>query len=414
MMSSLWLGVGLLLAVALVFIFIPFVLRLSRGELIREQSNVDIYKSQLEELEIEKNAGRVSDTDYAALMVEIKRNMLTDTTNAGVQSESEKSGRWMAPLLAVIMVVSCVLLYDHLGFENEVAIRDLLQRSNTVAFSNEDSQELLERLNDKTQKYPKDVESWYLVGRIQFELGNYKEAVKGFNGVLINLPSDAKEDQAVAMAQLAQAQFFANDRNLNAATKSLLEATLEINPQETTALGLLGVAAFDQKDFLNAIKYWQRLLGLMPPTNPNAVAIQGGIDKAMSQLTPVQRETLQVNMAAKPSASIIVTVDLADSIRGQVPEQADLFILAKAETGPPMPLAVKRLTNNTWPVTVVLDDSMAMMPALKMSNFEKVIITARISKSGVGNTKPGDIQGDSGVIEVSAKKAQVLIDEIVK
>jgi len=413
-MSSLWLGVGLLLAVALVFIFIPFVLRLSRGELIREQSNVDIYKSQLEELEIEKNAGRVSDADYAALMVEIKRNMLTDTTNAGVQSESEKSGRWMAPLLAVIMVVSCVLLYDHLGFENEVAIRDLLQRSNTVAFSNEDSQELLERLNDKTQKYPKDVESWYLVGRIQFELGNYKEAVKGFNGVLINLPNDAKEDQAVAMAQLAQAQFFANDRNLNTATKSLLEATLEINPQETTALGLLGVAAFDQKDFLNAIKYWQRLLGLMPATNPNAVAIQGGIDKAMSQLTPVQRETLQANMAAKPSASIIVTVDLADSIRGQVPEQADLFILAKAETGPPMPLAVKRLTNNTWPVTVVLDDSMAMMPALKMSNFEKIIITARISKSGVGNTKPGDIQGDSGVIEVNAKKAQVLIGEIVK
>jgi len=413
-MSSLWLGVGLLLAVAVVFIFIPFVLRLSRGELIREQSNVDIYKSQLEDLEIEKSAGRVSDADYAALTVEIKRNMLTDTTNAGVQSESENLGRWMAPLLAVIMVVSSVLLYGHLGFENEVAIRDLLQRSNTVAFSNEDSQELLERLNDKTQKYPKDVESWYLVGRIQFELGNYKEAVKGFNGVLINLPNDAKEDQAVAMAQLAQAQFFANDRNLNAATKSLLEATLEINPQETTALGLLGVAAFDQKDFLNAIKYWQRLLGLMPPTNPNAVAIQGGIDKAMSQLTPVQRETLQANMAAKPSASIIVTVDLADSIRAQVPEQADLFILAKAETGPPMPLAVKRLTNNTWPVTVVLDDSMAMMPSLKMSNFEKIIITARISKSGVGNTKPGDIQGDSGVIEVSAKKTQVLIDEIIK
>ena len=413
-MSSLWLGVGLLLAVAVVFIFIPFVLRLSRGELIREQSNVDIYKSQLEDLEIEKNAGRVNDADYAALMVEIKRNMLTDTQNAGVQSESEKSGRWMAPLLSVIMVVSSVLLYGHLGFENEVAIRDLLQRSNTVAFSNEDSQELLKRLNDKTQKYPKDVESWYLVGRIQFELGNYKEAVKGFNGVLINLPNDAKEDQAVAMAQLAQAQFFANDRNLNAATKSLLEATLEINPQETTALGLLGVAAFDQKDFLNAIKYWQRLLGLMPPTNPNAVAIQGGIDKAMSQLTPVQRETLQANMAAKPSASIIVTVDLADSIRSQVPEQADLFILAKAETGPPMPLAVKRLTNNKWPVTVVLDDSMAMMPALKMSNFEKIIITARISKSGVGNTKPGDIQGDSGVIEVSAKKTRVLIDEIIK
>ncbi|MEY8203485.1 MAG: c-type cytochrome biogenesis protein CcmI [Bermanella sp.] len=414
MMSMLWLSVGVLLAVALVFIFIPFIWRLSRGELIREQSNVDIYKSQLAELEIEKNAGRVSAGDYDALLVETKRNLLTDTKRTGENNESETSGRWLAPVLAVALISSSVLLYGHLGYENEVAIGDLLQRSNSAGFSGEDSQELLARLDRKTQKTPLDVESWYLLGRIQFEMGNYKEAVKGFNGVLINLPSDAKDDQAVAMAQLAQAQFFAAGRTLSSATKSLLEATLAINPQETTALGLLGVAAFDKEDFMTAIKYWQQLLALMPAANPNALAIQEGINKAMEQLSPSQQAILQKEEAAKPSASIIVTVDLAPSIRALVPAQADLFILAKAQDGPAMPLAVKRLTNAKWPLTVVLDDSMAMMPALKMSNFEKIIITARISKSGVGNAKPGDIQGDSGVIAVSVKKTQVLIDEVIK
>ena len=413
-MSMLWLGIVLLIALAAVFLFIPFILRLSRGELIREQNNVDIYKGQLVELAAEKEAGNVSENDYDALVVEIKRNLLADTEVPAKALENEKSGRWMAPFIFVLVAVSSVLLYGHLGFENEVAIGDLLKKSNSVEFTKEDSQELLARLKDKTSNEPKDIESWYLQGRIHFEMANYAESVKGFNGVLANLPNDAKEDQAVAMAQLAQAKFFAADRKLDAATQSLLEATLEINPQETTALGLLGVAAFDGKDFINAIKYWQRLLALMPATNPNARAIQGGIDKAMSQLKPEQVAAFKAKQLAKPVASISVTVNLSKEIIAQVPENADLFILAKAASGPPMPLAVKRLNNNTWPVTVVLDDSMAMMPALKMSNFEKIIITARISKSGVGNAKPGDIQGKSDVLAISAKKANVVIDEIIK
>ena len=119
-MSMLWLGVGLLLVVALVFIFIPVVLRLSRGELIREQSNVDIYKSQLEELEVEKSAGRVSDGDYDALIVEIKRNLLTDTKNASEQSESENADHFRVSLdsFQVRAVVESLMQYQQLDIKN--------------------------------------------------------------------------------------------------------------------------------------------------------------------------------------------------------------------------------------------------------------------------------------------------------
>jgi len=45
------------------------------------------------------------------------------------------------------------------------------------------------------------------------------------------------------------------------------------------------------------------------------------------------------------------------------------------------------------PVTVTLDDSMAMVPDMKMSGFPQLVIGARVSKSGDAITKPGDLEG---------------------
>jgi cytochrome c-type biogenesis protein CcmH len=88
-----------------------------------------------------------------------------------------------------------------------------------------------------------------------------------------------------------------------------------------------------------------------------------------------------------------------------------LFVLAKADQGPPMPLAVQRLTVSKWPITVTLDDSMAMMESLRMSQFKNIIITARISKSGVGNAKPGDLEGGSAVMSSTAKNVSISINK---
>mgnify|MGYP000190879696 CR=1 FL=1 len=412
-MMTLWLGVIGLTVLALVFIFAPFFIKFRGDSIERNDNNVAIYKSQLAELELDKQVGRVSEEDYQAQSLEVQRNLLNDTAQEKDSMDDSASGNWLMPILAVVMIVGGVWIYQDIGAENEVAISELLKRSYQGNFEKEDSLELLARLNTQSQQKPADVETWYLLGRLNFELGNFHEAVLGFNGVLTNLPADAKEDQAVAMAQLAQAQFFASDRQLDKATESMLQQVLEINPQETTSLGLLGVASFDQQDFVAAVHYWQRLLAIIPANNPNAVAIKGGIEKARSQLSEAQLATLQAETKAVVATSIVVTVDLADNVKAVVPENADLFVLAKAKSGPPMPLAVKRLNVSQWPITVTLDDSMAMMESLKMSLFDEVVITARISKSGVGNAKPGDIEGTTGAISISTKQTSVTINQVL-
>ena len=79
-----------------------------------------------------------------------------------------------------------------------------------------------------------------------------------------------------------------------------------------------------------------------------------------------------------------------------------------------MPLAVKRLSVKQWPITVTLDDSMAMMDSLRMSNFDNIIITARISKNGVGNAKAGDLEGKSLTVSSSINKITININQELK
>jgi cytochrome c-type biogenesis protein CcmH len=415
-MFELWIGIAILLVIAAGFLAIPYLMHVRKGTLVRESINVEIYKSQLADLQTDKDNQKCSEQEFEALSQEIKRNLLTDTEKQETkkQNTDHQGGRWIVFVMAAFVLVSSILLYQRLGAENEVAIAQLLNKSEQQGYSKDDAEKLLERLTAQSIKAPEDVEVWFLIGRLNFDLSNYYEAVLAYNNVLQHLPDEAKQDKVVAMGQLAQSQFFANGRKLDKATESLLIDALKINPVDNTSLGLLGIASYDRGEYLNAVRYWTRLIALIPPNNPNAAAIMGGLNKAKTQLTKDELVSFELEQAAKIKSSIQVTVDISDEMKAKLPTEADLFVLAKAQHGPPMPLAVQRLTVSQWPITVTLDDSMAMMEALRMSQFETIIITARISKSGMGNAAEGDLEGKSVAMSSSAKQVSISIDSEIE
>ena len=78
-----------------------------------------------------------------------------------------------------------------------------------------------------------------------------------------------------------------------------------------------------------------------------------------------------------------------------------------------MPLAVKRLRAADLPVTVVLDDSMAMTPAMRLSNFPEVRVGARISGSGQAMPQSGDMEGEVGPVKPGASgPVEVVIEHV--
>jgi cytochrome c-type biogenesis protein CcmH len=67
-----------------------------------------------------------------------------------------------------------------------------------------------------------------------------------------------------------------------------------------------------------------------------------------------------------------------------------------------MPLAIIRKQVKDLPTEFKLDDSLAMSPAARISAAGRVIVGARVSKSGQAMPQPGDLEGLSAPVAVGS------------
>jgi len=188
---------------------------------------------------------------------------------------------------------------------------------------------------------------------------------------------------------------------------------------------LAGSAAMERGDYPAAIKYWENLLQQMPNKNSeDAKMVASGVQQARNFLAQIKGGKMQM-MAQAPSAAqskplapgkerISGMVILSDAIKGKADPDDTLFVLARAVDGPPMPLAVVRKQVKDLPFQFILDDSIAMSPQMKLSGFDKVVVIARVSKSGNTVPQPGDLQGMSAVLKPGVAGLKISIDSVVK
>ena len=129
------------------------------------------------------------------------------------------------------------------------------------------------------------------------------------------------------------------------------------------------------------------LPGDHPPIPANAEQGQGSANRSQAVL---------------PARSIKVTVKLSPALAGKTAPTDTVYIFARAAQGPKTPLAIVRKQVRELPVSVTLDDSMAMVPDMKMSSVAELVIGARISKSGDAIPKPGDLEGYAPPLKAGA------------
>ncbi|AMB81820.1 cytochrome C [Pseudomonas fragi] len=378
-----WLAAGLLLLIALSFLLIP-VLRGRRAQREEDRTalNVALYQERLAELQQQLEEGVLNAGQLEAGRAEAARELLADTE--GVAPARVSSLGKALPLLAAIMVPVLGLgLYLHYGSSDKVELtREFSQPPQSL-------EEMVARLERAAAAQPDSAEGLYFLGRAYMAQNRPADAAKVFERTVA-----LAGRQPELLGQWAQAQYFADDKQWSDKTQALTDEALKADPKEVTSLGLLGIAAFEGKRYQEAITYWQRLLNELPQGDKSREALEGGIERARQQLL-ASGGKVEEAPAAKARASIKVSVDLADAVKAQVLPGDSVFIFARAVSGPPAPLAVKRVTVADLPITVELGDVDAMMPQLKLSNFPEVQLMARISRAGqptagewIGRGKP--------------------------
>ena len=265
----------------------------------------------------------------------------------------------------------------------------------------EDNQQMAARLEQAVKDNPDSAEAWYFLGRLYMGEGRAAEAAKAFEQV-IRVAGREPE----LLGQWAQALYFSGSKQWSAQLQALPDEALRQDPNEVTSLGLLGIAAFEDQRFADAVGYWQRLLAQMPADDPSRSSIESGIAQAREQ-AQAAGQSLPEAVVNKSMAVIRVSVDLAPEVKAKVQPGDAVFVFARAASGPPMPLAVKRLTVADLPAQVELSDADAMMAQLKLSSFPEIQLVARISRSGVATQ--GEWVGRGQPIASSTRDAQTLL-----
>ena len=77
-----------------------------------------------------------------------------------------------------------------------------------------------------------------------------------------------------------------------------------------------------------------------------------------------------------------------------------------------MPLAILKMRVGDLPLTFTLDDTMSMSPEMTLSKFPRVIVGARISRSGDAMPRSGDLVGQVGPVETGASGLSITIDSV--
>ncbi len=258
-------------------------------------------------------------------------------------------------------------------------------------------------LERAVQANPRDTASWLALAEARRSVHDYQGARDALDRVigLRGMSAQAWADYADVSASLAGG-------SLAGPAGTAIDNALALDPANAKALWLKASQAHEQRRYGEALSWWQKLRAVLPPDSADLRIIDSNIaeDKALAAGAPAVAAVPASGNAAEVSGE--VTLD--QRFAGRVASGTTMFIYAKAADSPGPPLAVMRTVAGSWPVRFRLDDSMAMLPSRRISQFNNVVVEARISRTGQATPSTGDLYATSSVLHPGTKKLVLVID----
>lgn len=402
-----------MLAVALAFVLLPMLRRQTLSG-----SSGDGDPRRLRALREAHAAGVINDEEF-------RSKLAAETGTASALPPGNRRTAMLASVLvAMLLPAAAVVLYQ---FNGEPAALDPanLEPGSTATASDASSaaatqgiemDQAIAGLVAKLEANPDNAEGWALLGRAYQAMGKFPESRDALKKAF-----DLEPDNPDLIVEYAQALALSGEgRRIAGESRQLIEGVLKADPDHQRALWLIGISNYQAGEYTAAIEAWNRLLPALPPESDIARSVRaqiadaqqlGGSNSAPTTAPPEPAATATGAPAAGAGEGpkLTIEVSLDEDLKDKLAPGATLFVFARAENGPPMPLAIQRLSAGKLPVTVTLDESMGMLPSMKLSMFPKVVIGARISASGNAMAQPGDLQVLTDGIDVNRREPLPLV-----
>ena len=421
-MTLFWVVAVFLIIAALLFLLPPLVMRGNgQREAVRDTLNVEIAKDKIAELDADLRTGVLSQDQYQRAREELERSLLEDVGGSAaraIPTAAANASLISAVVVAIAIPAITIALYQNVGGGFAAIHPELAQPVVNTESHQGTIETMVTQLKERLENNPKDAEGWSMLGRSYYFLKRYNDAAQSY-GKAVEIMGETEPD---VLADYADTVAMASGRSMKGKPYELVKKALTLQPFHEKSLWLAGSAAHEEKDYPNALGYFEKLMQVFPPGSENYEQMKiniGELKALMAQSgTPVPTTTPAAASARTPAGSggaakITGTVKLNPALAANAAPTDTVFIFARAAQGPRMPLAIVRKQVKDLPITYTLDDSLAMNPAMKLSSFQQVVVGARISKSGNAIPQSGDLQGQSETITLGdSKPVDIVINAV--
>lgn len=415
-MILMWACFALLTLIALAFVMLPF-LQKERVKTITHNANaelISIYEQRLVDLKTDLDNQRIDDTNYSESIVELKRRLLNELSPEK-SLISKGNNRIFALTGGAFVIALSVIFYSLTGSQQQISAwhdamdnlteygeRAVMQKGEQL--TQNELQAFALALRTKLSRSGDDEMAWMLLGRVAMSLNEFDMAQQSFDKALRMNPDN--KQVLISYSQILLLE--GSEANMTRAA-GMLSKVLNAEPTNLDAISLLALIAYERKDWPQAKAAFEVLLASMEKNDSR----YGLISQRIADIE-LQMQSEGSVMPVTKANSIAVTVNVASELLNKLPEKGTLFVFAKAANGSPMPIAAVKLTSYSFPVTVELSDSTAMVEGMNLSSAEDIIISARISLDDSVMPSSGELEGHSGSLKrESVSEYQLKIDTLI-
>jgi cytochrome c-type biogenesis protein CcmH len=358
-----------------------------------------VYRDQKRQLDDDLAAGAITATEHAVAQEDLVHRLGAEIAK---QPSSSAAGATQTPWIAIVVLVAVVplasvLLYQVLG--NPAAINPQTARP---PFTDQDVRAMVEQLAQRMQTHPEDPKGWVLLARSYAALGRYSDSVAAFAEAAKRSPDDAQ-----LYADWADAAAMEQQRKLVGKPEELIARALAIDPNNRKALALSATVLLERGDVDASLARWRELRQKLAPDSDEAREI----DKVIAEIGGAKSAA---SAGAPAQGTIRGRIEVDPKIASRIAPGDTVFVLARSADGGRIPLAVTRMRARELPATFHLDDSMGMIPEAKLSATPRVVVEARVSKSGNAKASAGDLRGVSAPVTPGDANVRVVIGEVVQ
>jgi cytochrome c-type biogenesis protein CcmH len=379
------------------------------------QDRARLY-AELKELEFDFQAGKLAESDYAALKLEVEskaaavlqkidallptqpsvsqtvERRLSKEKRVAAEANKKTYRRWQLAAGGSFLLIFGLTL--GMLLTQSLRPRESAQDSITGDF-------LTGTGGGESTRFLQE-------GKSAFAKQDWPKAIEAFKRALAAEPN---QPEAHAYMGFILIQAGHSDGALMAFDKAL-----ELAPNLPMALWGKGMTLYQgKKDYAGAKEAFVKLLQMMPAGQERVEVERILAEMPQSGQKPRQQED-KASPITPANQQITGKITIDPKLKADADSRAVLFIIARsaaAAKGPP--LAVKKIDRPVFPLSYSLGQENVMMQGASFTG--SVVVTARLDKDGNPTTRqPGDLTGDykKGSVAVGSKNIDIVLDQMVQ